>query len=65
MLVHVGTKGGESVVRKIFRVGNSVCVTLDKKMLNSLGMDRLTSLWVEPDKKGKRIILRKRKDYEW
>lgn len=53
------------MVRKVFRVGNSVCVTLDKKMLHALGLDGLTSLWVEPDKRGKRIIIRKRKENEW
>lgn len=47
------------------RVGNSVGITLDKKMLNSLGMDGVTWLWVEPDKKGKRIIIRNRTDKDW
>ncbi|HUD09498.1 MAG TPA: hypothetical protein VMR77_01690 [Patescibacteria group bacterium] len=53
------------MVRKLFRVGHSVCITLDKKMLNSLGMDGVTWLWVEPDKKGKRIIIRNRTDKDW
>jgi len=53
------------MVRKLFRVGHSVCITLDKKMLNSLGMDGVTWLWVEPDKKGKRIIIRKREEEDW
>jgi len=34
-------------------------------MLNSLGMDGVTWLWVEPDKKGKRIIIRKREEEDW
>ena len=53
------------MVRKIFKVGHSVCVTLDKKMLINLGMDGLTQVWVEPDKKGKRIIIRKRGKNDW
>lgn len=39
------------MVRKVFRVGNSVCITLDKKMLHRLGLDGITTLWVEPDVK--------------
>lgn len=53
------------MVRKVFRVGHSVCVTLDKKMLQSLGMDGIEHVWVEPDKKGKKIIIRKRTDKDW
>lgn len=53
------------MVRKIFRVGHSVCVTLDKKMLSSLGMDGLTTVWIEPDKNKKQIIIRKRGKNDW
>nr|MBI5455453.1 hypothetical protein [Candidatus Levybacteria bacterium] len=53
------------MVRKVFRVGHSVCVTLDKKMLLSLGMDGLTQVWVEPDKNKKQIIIRKRSENDW
>lgn len=53
------------MIRKVFRVGHSVCVTLDKKMLRDSGMDGITYVWVEPDKHGKKIIIRKRKDNEW
>ena len=61
VLVRVKT----NMIRKIFRVGHSVCVTLDKKMLKDLGMDGTTYVWVEPDKKGESIIIRKRKNNEW
>ena len=40
------------------RIGNSVGVTLDKKMLVALGMDGDSTVWVEPDKNGKQIIIR-------
>lgn len=53
------------MIRKIFRVGHSVCVTLDKKMLVSLGMDGLTNVCVEPDKNKKQIIIRKRTQNDW
>lgn len=53
------------MVRKLMRIGNSVGVTLDKKMLRSLGMDGITWLVIEADQRQKRIILRKRKDNEW
>lgn len=53
------------MVRKIFRVGHSVCVTLDKKMLSNLGMDGLTQVWVEPEKNKKHIIIRKRTQEDW
>lgn len=42
-----------------------MCVTLDKRMLRDLGMDGVTYLIVESDPKGKRIIIRKRKEKEW
>ncbi len=53
------------MVRKVFRVGHSVCVTLDKKMLRELGMDGIEWVWIEPDNKGKKIIIRKRTDKDW
>lgn len=53
------------MVRKLMRIGNSVGVTLDKKMLRNLGLDGITWLWVEVDKKGKRIIIRKRGENDW
>ena len=53
------------MIRKLMRVGNSVGITLDKKMLNSLGMDGITWLWVEPDKDKKQIIIRLRTDKDW
>lgn len=53
------------MVRKLIRIGNSVGVTLDKKMLRSLEMDGVTWVWIEPDKKGKKIIIRKRTENDW
>lgn len=53
------------MVRKLIRIGNSVGVTLDKKMLHELGMDGLTWVWVEPDKSKKKILIRKREENEW
>lgn len=47
------------------RIGNSVGVTLDKKMLHALGLDGMTYVWIEPDKNGKRIIIRKKAENEW
>lgn len=47
------------------RIGNSIGVTLHKRMLRDLGMDGVTWLVVESDPKQKRIIIRKRKDKEW
>ena len=47
------------------RIGNSVGVTLDKRMLRDLGMDGVTWLAIEADFKQKRIIIRKKKDKEW
>lgn len=47
------------------RIGNSVGVTLHKKMLRDLGMDGVTWLIVESDPKQKRIIIRKRQENEW
>lgn len=47
------------------RIGNSVGVTLDRKMLKALGMDGLTWVWVELDKSKKKIIIRKRDENEW
>lgn len=53
------------MVRKLMRIGNSVGVTLDKKMLNSLNMEGDTYLWVEPDKNKKQIIIRRRTQNDW
>lgn len=55
----------QNMIRKVFRVGHSVCVTLDKKMLRDLGMDSATFVWVEPSKNKKQIIIRKRRNGEW
>jgi antitoxin component of MazEF toxin-antitoxin module len=53
------------MVRKLIRIGNSVGVTLDRKMLRMLGMDGLTWVWIEPDRDKKKIIIRKRGKNEW
>ncbi len=53
------------MIRKIFRVGNSVCVTLDKKMLRELNMDSTLWVAVEIDKRKGQFIIRKKKDNEW
>lgn len=47
------------------RIGNSVGVTLDKKMLRSLGMEGDSFVTIEADAKNKSIIVRKRKKNEW
>jgi antitoxin component of MazEF toxin-antitoxin module len=53
------------MIRKIIRIGNSYGVTLDKKMLNSLGMEGSTWVWVEPSKNKKEIIIRKKQESDW
>lgn len=53
------------MVRKLITIGNSVGVTLDKKMLLSIGLDGATYVVIELDKKGKGIIVRERKENEW
>jgi antitoxin component of MazEF toxin-antitoxin module len=53
------------MIRKVFRSGNSVVVSLDKKMLRVLGLDDLTYVVVEPDKNKKQIIIRKRGENDW
>ena len=53
------------MVRKIFRVGHSVCVTLDKKMLQSVGLDGVSSVWIEVDKSKKKIVIGKRAPHHW
>lgn len=53
------------MIRKLMRIGNSVGVTLDKKMLRSLGMGGNTYVAIEADAKNRRIIVRKRKKNEW
>lgn len=47
------------------RIGNSVGVTLDRKLLREVGLDGVTWIAIELDKKRKSIIIRKRKDAEW
>ena len=54
-----------TMVRKLIRIGTSHGVTLDKKMLRVVGLDGATYLVIEPDKKGKSIIIRARKDTDW
>lgn len=46
------------------KIGNSVGVTLDKKMLRSLGMEGDSFVAIEADAKKKQIIVRKRKSRE-
>jgi len=53
------------MIRKLMRIGNSVGITLDKKMLRRLGMDGVTWVKVEPDIKKKIIVLKKRNDNDW
>jgi hypothetical protein len=40
-------------------------VTLDKKMLQELGLNGVIYVVVEPDKNKKRIIIRKREETDW
>ena len=68
MLVYVSTCNNvciHTMVRKVMRIGNSVGVTLDKKMLQALGLNGATYVWVEPDKKQKRIIIREKTENDW
>ena len=53
------------MVRKVFRVGHSYCVTIPKKMLGEVGLEYTDWAWVELDEQGKRIIIRRRRDNEW
>lgn len=53
------------MIRKVFRSGNSVVISLDKKMLHALGLDGVTYVVVEPDKNKKQIIIRKREKNDW
>lgn len=53
------------MVRKLIRIGTSNGVTLDKKMLQAVGLSGATYVVIEPDKKEKRIIIRARKDTDW
>lgn len=53
------------MIRKIIKIGDSVGVTLDKKMLSSVGLKTGSEVVVEPDKKGKRIVIRKRDENDW
>lgn len=54
-----------AVIRKIIRIGTSHGVTLDKKMLHAVGLDGVTYVVIEPDKKGKSIVIRKREPSDW
>ncbi len=54
-----------NMVRKVFRVGHSYCVTIPRKMLDKAGLTYSDWAWVELDKTGKKITIRKRKDNEW
>lgn len=53
------------MIRKLMRIGNSVGVTLDKRMLRRIGLDGATWIKIEPDIKKKIIILKKRADNDW
>lgn len=53
------------MIRKIIRIGNSVGITLDKKMLKQLGLDSVTYIKLEPDITRRRIIIKKRGKNEW
>ncbi|HSW47551.1 MAG TPA: hypothetical protein VLG67_00575 [Candidatus Saccharimonadales bacterium] len=53
------------MIRKLYKAGNSVVVTLDKKMLIALGMDGATYVVIEPDKNKKQIIIRKKTEKDW
>lgn len=55
----------QNMIRKVFRSGNSVVVTLDKKMLQAVGLDGITYVVIEPDKNKKQIIIRKREETDW
>jgi antitoxin component of MazEF toxin-antitoxin module len=65
MLVFVITFRKINMIRKVIRIGNSVGITLDKKMLQSLGLDGINEVWVEPDKNKQQIIIRKRTEKDW
>lgn len=53
------------MIRKVMRIGNSVGVTLNRKMLQALGLDGTSEVWIEPDKNKKIIIIRKRTEKDW
>lgn len=53
------------MVRKLIRIGTSHGVTLDKKMLQAVGLGGVTYVVIEPDKKGKSIVIRKREPSDW
>lgn len=55
----------EYMIRKLMRVGNSIGITLDKKMLRRIGLDGVTWIKVELDIKKKIILLKKRNDDDW
>jgi antitoxin component of MazEF toxin-antitoxin module len=53
------------MIRKLLRIGNSVGVTLDKKMLKAIGLDGATFVAIEMNKNKKGILIRKRCENEW
>lgn len=53
------------MVRKLIKIGNSVGVTLDKKLLQNLGLDGVTWVWVEPNKGKKEIVIRAKTERDW
>lgn len=53
------------MVRKLIRIGNSNGVTLDKKMLQSVGLDGASYIWIEPNKEKTKIMIRKRAPTDW
>jgi antitoxin component of MazEF toxin-antitoxin module len=53
------------MIRKLLRIGNSVGVTLDKKMLRAIDLDGSTFVAIEMSKNKKGILIRKRGENEW
>lgn len=53
------------MVRKLIRIGTSHGVTLDKKMLQAVGLSGATYVVIEPDKNKKQIIIRAKKETDW
>jgi putative addiction module antidote len=46
------------MVRKIFKTGNSIVVSLPKSALEQLGMDEGADVQVELDKENRQIVIR-------
>jgi len=53
------------MIRKLIKIGNSYGVTLDKRILKETDLLNEKYLYVDVDKQGQRIIIRKRKQNEW